>query len=110
MKTLFYICIVFILSVCCLNTAKAQQAATVSSAVATVKEAEKPPVIEVSVTDNRIKVTNAPVGSKLEIYSVVGIKVIELDIKNSSGEYPVNIAKGYYIVRIGETVRKIAIR
>ena len=66
--------------------------------------------LEVIATDNRIKLSNAPVGSKLEIYSVVGIKMVEIDIKESTAEYPVNIAKGYYIVRIGEIVRKVAIR
>lgn len=66
--------------------------------------------VEISVFENRIRVENAPVGSMLEIYSVVGIKVKELEVKQPSGEYVVDIAKGYYIVRIGETVRKIAIR
>ena len=53
---------------------------------------------------------NAPIGSVLEIYSVVGIKVKEIQMKQSSGEYVVNIAKGYYIIRIADTVRKVAIR
>lgn len=66
--------------------------------------------IEISVSENRIHVENAPIGSILEIYSVVGIKVAEIELKQSSGDYTVNIAKGYYIIRIGETVRKIAIR
>jgi hypothetical protein len=69
-----------------------------------------PPSIEVIVTDNRIKVVNAPTGSRLEIYSVVGVKVVEIELKQPNGEYVVNIAKGYYIARIGETVRKVAIR
>lgn len=68
------------------------------------------PETVISVVDNRLKVENAPIGSKLEIYSVVGIKVLEIEIKYSVGEYPLNIAKGYYIVRLGETVRKIVIR
>jgi len=71
---------------------------------------EQPASVDITVVDNRIKVENAPIGSKLEIYSVVGIKVKEFDVKHSSGEYVVNIAKGYYIIRIGETVRKVAIR
>ena len=65
---------------------------------------------EVSAYDSCIHVKNAPIGSILEIYSVVGIKVKEIKIKESNGEYPVNIPKGYYIIRIGETVRKIVIR
>jgi len=66
--------------------------------------------IEIIVADNRIIINNAPIGSKLQIYSVVGVKVKEIEIKQPSGEYLLNIAKGYYIIRIGETVRKIAIR
>lgn len=71
---------------------------------------EKPDSVEISVYENRIKLDHAPVGSVLEIYSVVGIKVKEIAIKQSSGEYVVDIDKGYYIIRIGDTVRKIAIR
>ena len=69
-----------------------------------------PAPIEISAYDSCIHVKNAPIGSILEIYSVVGIKVKEIKIKESNGEYPVNIPKGYYIIRIGETVRKIVIR
>lgn len=74
------------------------------------QKAEEEPQIEISAFENRIVVNNAPLGSTLEIYSVVGIKVKEIKMKYTSGEYPVDIAKGYYIIRIGETVRKIAIR
>lgn len=66
--------------------------------------------IEITSYENRIKVSNAPVGSLLEIYSVVGIKVKEIRIKQPTAEYEVNIAKGYYIIRVNDTVRKVAIR
>lgn len=66
--------------------------------------------IEITYIDNRIKVKNATVNSKLEIYSVVGLKVLEFQIKNPVGEYPVNLPKGYYIVRVDDTVRKIVVR
>lgn len=66
--------------------------------------------IIINAYDNRIVVENAPVGSKIEIYSVVGIRVKEIIVKQPSAEYTLDIAKGYYIIRIGETVRKIAIR
>lgn len=71
------------------------------------KEADS---IKISAYENTIRVENVTIGSKLEIYSVVGIKVKEIPMKQPSGDYPVDIAKGYYIVRIGETVRKVAIR
>ena len=72
--------------------------------------AEKKDSVEISAYDNKIVVENAPAGSKLEIYSVVGIRVKEIPMKQPSGEYTVDIAKGYYIVRIGDTVRKVSIR
>jgi hypothetical protein len=109
MKAFFYIFMVFVLSTGVgLVSGHARK---INQAVYTAKKTpEKPPSPEVVAIDNRIKVTNAPVGSKLEIYSVVGIKIVEIEMKQSSGEYTVNIAKGYYIIRIGETVRKVAIR
>jgi hypothetical protein len=75
-----------------------------------VKEQDDSSALSVILVNNRIRVTNAPVGSKLEVYSVVGIKVAEIRLRQSFGEYSLNIAKGYYIVRIGESVFKIAMR
>lgn len=80
-----------------------------NTTVPATKQKEADP-IEITSYENRIVVKNAPIGSKLEIYSVVGIRVKEINMKEPSGEYTVDIAKGYYIVRLGETVRKVAIR
>lgn len=87
----------------------AQQANTTVSGTIAAKDKE-PDSVEISAYDNKIVVENAPAGSKLEIYSVVGIRVKEIPMKQPSGEYTVDIAKGYYIVRIGDTVRKVSIR
>lgn len=65
---------------------------------------------DLTVVGNKIILENAPVGKKIEIYSVVGLKVNEIEIKSSSSEYILNIPKGYYILKIDDTVRKIAIR
>lgn len=66
--------------------------------------------VDISVVDNRIVVLNAPPKSKMEIYSIVGTKIREIELKNPSGEYAVSLSKGYYIVRVANTVRKIIIR
>ena len=105
MRILFSICLVVVLS---FGTATAKAQEVKAAPKTATQNPEKQ--LEVIAIDNRIKLSNAPVGSKLEIYSVVGIKMVEFDIKEPTAEYPVNIAKGYYIVRIGETVRKVAIR
>ena len=69
-------------------------------------------VVEMNVVGNKVFTENAPVGKKIEIFSIVGLKVLEIEIKTSSGEYPLNVPKGYYILRINDTntVRKAAIR
>ena len=106
MRSIFYCFFIAFLSV--LGSATAQQQYPKQKDAAIIQA--KTDSIQITVSDNRITIANAPIGSKLEIFSVVGIKVREIDMKQSSGEYLVNIAKGYYIIRIEETVRKVAIR
>ena len=76
----------------------AQQANTTVSRTTVAKDKE-PDSVEISAYDN-----------KIVVYSVVGIRVKEIPMKQPSGEYTVDLAKGYYIVRIGDTVRKVSIR
>ena len=65
----------------------AQQANTTVSRTTVAKDKE-PDSVEISAYDNKIVVP----------------------MKQPSGEYTVDLAKGYYIVRIGDTVRKVSIR
>jgi len=66
--------------------------------------------VKVTYADTLIKISNATVNSKLEIYNIVGSKVKEIEMKQPSGEYPILLPKGYYIVRIEGIVLKIVIR
>ena len=95
---------------CCLGLfafrAQTQQANTVPSVLTQQVDNS----IKVSAVDSRIIVSNAPEKSKMEIYNIVGSKVKEIEMKQPSGEYPVTLPKGYYIVRIEGIVRKIVIR
>ena len=70
---------------------------------------EDPSPIEITAYENRIKVENAPVGSILEIYSVVGIKVKEIEVKQSTAEYRKGILyhpHWRYGTQGGDTVNK----
>jgi hypothetical protein len=46
----------------------------------------------------------------MEIYNIIGAKVKEIEIKQPAGEYKLSLPKGYYIIRIAGTVRKIVFR
>ncbi len=106
MRSIFYCFFIAFISLQGSATAQQQYPKQKDAAIMQLKQDS----IQITVTDNRISVVNAPVGSKLEIFSVVGLKVREIEMKQPSGEYLVNISKGYYIIRIEETVRKVAIR
>jgi hypothetical protein len=65
--------------------------------------------VELTVAGNRLIWQNVQVGKKIEIYSIVGKKMGEIPVHFSSGEYTLNLPKGYYIFKVGNVVRKFAI-
>ena len=66
-------------------------------------------ILEIRVVGNRVFTECAPIGKKIEVFSVVGLKVKEFKIETTSGEYLLTVPKGYYILRLNDTVRKVAI-
>ena len=96
---------------CCLGLlafrAQAQQANTTSAV--TTQQVDNS--IKVTYIDGCIKVENVPAKSTLEIYNILGSKITVINMLQSSGEYPVSLPKGFYIVHIdGGIVRKIVVR
>ena len=66
--------------------------------------------IELTVSGNKVNWQNAPLGKKLEVYSVIGAKVTEIEIKTTSGDSILHVSRGFYVLRLGDTVRKVVIR
>jgi len=64
------------------------------------------------VVGNKVYTENIPIGKKIEVFSIVGKIVEEIEITTSAGEYFLNIPKGFYILRLNDNtlVRKAAIR
>ncbi len=67
---------------------------------------------QINVIQNKLIVENLPRGKEgtLEIFSIVGIKVYSEKVKSGTSEYSINLPKGYYIVKIGNIVKKIAVK
>ncbi|MDD2328476.1 MAG: T9SS type A sorting domain-containing protein [bacterium] len=74
------------------------------------KEQEEGQDIRIRVIGNRLRIENLSKEAILEIYNIMGVKVFSRRIPPGSGEYPVNLTRGYYILKIGKTTKKIAIR
>lgn len=72
------------------------------------KEEVATPVL--NVVNNKLSVKNAPVGKRLEILSILGNKVMELEIKSVNEEFELNLPKAIYIFRLEGTVRKFVVR
>ena len=96
---------------CCLGLLVFRGEAQQANGTSAVVTQQVDNAIKVTYIDAHIRVENAPAKSRLEIYNIVGSKVKEIIIAQPSGEYPVSLPKGYYIVRIdGGVVRKIVVR
>jgi len=89
------------------SAAQTQQNAKAKPAVVAVADTS---AIKISYDSNRISVKNAPIGGKLIVHSVVGPKIKEFELKTSSGEYVINLSRGIYILKIGETVQKCVVK
>ena len=72
--------------------------------------APDPQSTEISIRGNKIYIQNLAIGGKLQVFSVLGVSVATIEVKAGSGEYNINLPKGYYIVKIGDVVRKVAVK
>ena len=57
-----------------------------------------------------LQLRNAPVGEKLQVLSIVGVRVFEKRLDASNQEIQLDLPQGYYIVKIGNIVRKISVK
>ncbi|MGI6047740.1 MAG: T9SS type A sorting domain-containing protein [Petrimonas sp.] len=65
---------------------------------------------KIKVSENRLIIENLPKDGILEVFSIVGVKVYTREVKAGTNEYQLDLPKGYYIIRIGDFVKKILLR
>ena len=97
MKRLFFY-FFFALTLLASNTLLAQE----KGKTETVHDGRSSLTITVSGTSVRIQ--NAPFGSVMEVYDILGVKVTSVRVVT------LNLPKGYYIFKIGDLVRKVVIK
>lgn len=61
------------------------------------------------VGESTLRVVGAA-GQILSIYNVTGVKVMNIKVDSSDKSYHLNLPQGCYIVKVGNVVRKIALR
>ncbi len=65
--------------------------------------------IMISVNASKLHVTGAS-GQTLYIYNVTGVCVMSIKVDGADRYYDLNLSRGCYIVKVGNTVRKISIK
>ncbi len=66
--------------------------------------------VTLTVVGNNVRVQNATPGSVLEVYNVLGMKVASIKIDSVDKVITLNLPKGWYILKIENIARKVAIK
>jgi len=77
---------------------------------ATAPVAQETPAVSIFMKGNTLQLQNVTVGEKVEILSIVGVRVFQKKIESTNQDYELDLPKGYYIVKIGTIVRKISVK
>lgn len=65
--------------------------------------------VSLTILGNNVRVQNA-LGSALEVYNILGMKVISIKIDSPDKTVVLNLSKGWYILKVENITRKIAIK
>jgi hypothetical protein len=105
MKPIIFTVIIFFS--CCFGTAVCAQDKQQRKQVAAVKQLAVP---EISVDNNKLILKNAPAGRRVEIFSVLGNKVLQIEITTPHGEYELPLPRAIYIFKLDGIVKKFVVR
>ncbi len=62
--------------------------------------------VRIEVRQNMLKVNGAE-GGVVEIFDIAGNKVATYDVDSEVETIELNLSKGFYIIKVGKTVRKV---
>ena len=65
---------------------------------------------EMYVDNNVLYTKNAPVGKRVEIITIIGNKIREIQITTPDGSYTLNLPRAIYIFRLDGMVKKFVIK
>jgi hypothetical protein len=65
---------------------------------------------EMSVSDNKLTLKNAPVGKFVVIYSIIGNKLRQIEIKSPDEEHELKLPRAIYIFKMDGKVKKFVVK
>jgi p-aminobenzoyl-glutamate transporter AbgT len=66
--------------------------------------------IELTVNNEKISIPFTSLNTKVNVFSVIGSKVLSVTIKAGIPEDSITLPKGYYILKMDNITRKIAVK
>lgn len=66
--------------------------------------------VTIFVKGSTLQLQNATVGEKVQVLSIVGVRVFQKKVESVNQDFDLDLPKGYYIVKIGTVVRKISLK
>lgn len=82
------------------------------------QKSEKPAVaavaqessVSITVKNKTLQLVNIKVGDKIQILNILGVRVLEKKADSTTVDLSLELPQGYYIVKVGTTVRKISLK
>lgn len=71
---------------------------------------EVSPEIKFKLSGNRLIIENIPTDGMVEVYNIMGAKILQQKVRAGSAEISLSVPRGYYIIKIDKFSRKIAIK
>ena len=104
MKKIVAILVLALITLAPLAAQKAEKAEKV------VAPATTETTLSVILSGKNLQLQNATVGEKMEVLSIVGVRLVDKKVESSNQSFTLELPKGYYIVKVGTAVRKISVK
>jgi len=65
---------------------------------------------EMFVDNNKLYLKNAPVGRRVEVFTIIGNKIRDIQITSPENTYDLNLPRAIYIFRMDGMVKKFVIK
>lgn len=66
--------------------------------------------VSISLRNKTLQLVNVKVGEKIQILNILGVRVLERKADSTVVDIALDLPQGYYIVKVGNTVRKISLK
>jgi hypothetical protein len=72
--------------------------------------ADDKPTVELTINNEKVPIPFTGLNTKINVFSIIGSKVLSVNIKSGMPEDSITLPKGYYILKVDNVTRKIVVK